>query len=135
VRSLQNCLWLGMGYEYARFSSRFDRLLIRNFVLVRLSVVWVTDSGQKAAAQAEPFLLFPCVGMQFCKTSSVFSNTGTLVLCKYRPIFQISYQSWIGFPTNPANSVWCVGWLVCFSASQCSNSTLHAVFLWFCFSK
>lgn len=97
MRSLQNCLWLGMGYEYARFSNWFGRLLIWNFVLVRWSEIWMTDSEQKAAPQAEPFLLFPYFNMQFCKTSSISSNANTLDLCKYRSIFQISFQSWINF--------------------------------------
>lgn len=87
-------LVMGAGDEYVRFSIWFDRLLIGNFVHVRWSEIWVTDSKQKAAAWAEPFILFPDINIQFCKTSS---NASSLDLCKYRSTLPISYQAWIAF--------------------------------------
>lgn len=101
MRSLQGCLWLGMSYEYARFASWCDRLLIRNFILVRWSEIWVTGIEQKAAAQAKPFLLFPYFNMQFCKTS--FSQIPVHWIWKYWS-YQFFLVCWFVFLFLPASA-------------------------------
>lgn len=63
----------------------------------------MTGIEQKAAAQAKPFLLFPYVNMQFCKTSSIFSNRSTVDLCKYRS-YQFFLVCWFVFLFLPASA-------------------------------